>query len=154
MTESNGIINQLEQVKDRVAKVLELAETLGVDSAEVAMSKQQGLCVGTRMGEVETVEFTNDGALGLTVSIEGLKGSASTADLSEAALHQAVQAAINIAKYTSVDDCSGLADKSLLAMEPEDLDVYHHKAINTDEAIEIAKACADSALAFDKRTTN
>ena len=154
MTESNGIINQLEQVKDRVAKVLELAETLGVDSAEVAMSKQQGLSVGTRMGEVETVEFTNDGALGLTVYIEGRKGSASTADLSEAALHQAVQAAINIAKYTSVDDCSGLADKSLLAMEPEDLDLYHHKAINTDEAIEIAKACEDSALAFDKRITN
>ncbi len=154
MTESNGIINQLEQVKDRVAKVLELAETLGVDSAEVAMSKQQGLSVGTRMGEVETVEFTNDGALGLTVYIEGRKGSASTADLSEAALHQAVQAAINIAKYTSVDDCSGLADKSLLAMEPDDLDLYHHKAINTDEAIEIAKACEDSALVFDKRITN
>ena len=111
MTESNGIINQLEQVKNRVAKVLELAETLGVDSAEVAMSRQQGLSVGTRMGEVETVEFTNDGALGLTVYIEGRKGSASTADLSEAALQQAVQAAVNIAKYTSVDDCSGLADK-------------------------------------------
>jgi PmbA protein len=154
MTESNGIINQLEQVKNRVAKVLELADTLGVDSAEVAMSRQQGLSVGTRMGEVETVEFTNDGALGLTVYIEGRKGSASTADLSEAALQQAVQAAVNIAKYTSVDDCSGLADKSLLAMEPEDLDLYHHKAINTDEAIEIAKACEDSALAFDKRITN
>ncbi|WP_426369615.1 metalloprotease PmbA [Pseudocolwellia sp. HL-MZ7] len=154
MTESNGIINQLEQVKNRVAKVLELAETLGVDSAEVAMSRQQGLSVGTRMGEVETVEFTNDGALGLTVYIEGRKGSASTADLSEGALQQAVQAAVNIAKYTSVDDCSGLADKSLLAMEPEDLDLYHHKAINTDEAIEIAKACEESALAYDKRITN
>jgi len=154
MTESNGIINQLEQVKTRVSKVLELAETLGVDSAEVAMSRQQGLSVGTRMGEVETVEFTNDGALGITVYMDGRKGSASTADLSERALQQAVQAAVNIAKYTSVDECSGLADKSLLAMEPEDLDLYHPKVINTDEAIEIAKACEDSALAYDKRITN
>jgi len=154
MTESNGIINQLEQVKNRVIKVLELAETLGVDSAEVAMSRQQGLSVGTRMGEVETVEFTNDGALGLTVYIDGRKGSASTADLSEGALQQAVQAAVNIAKYTSVDDCSGLADKSLLAMDPEDLDLFHHKSLNTDEAIEIAKTCEESALACDKRITN
>jgi len=154
MTESNGIINQLEQVKNRVTKVLELAETLGVDSAEVAMSRQQGLSVGTRMGEVETVEFTNDGALGLTVYIDGRKGSASTADLSEGALQQAVQAAVNIAKYTSVDDCSGLADKSLLAMDPEDLDLFHHKSLNTDEAIEIAKTCEESALACDKRITN
>lgn len=154
MTESNGIISQLEQVKDRVSKVLELAESLGVDSAEVAMSRQQGLSVGTRMGEVETVEFTNDGALGLTVYIGGRKGSASTADLSEGALQQAVQAAVNIAKYTSIDDCSGLAEKSLLAMEPENLDLYHPKAMNTDQAIEIAKACEESALAYDKRITN
>jgi len=50
------------------------------------MSRQQGLSVGTRLGEVENVEFTNDGALGITVYQQGRKGSASTADLSEKAL--------------------------------------------------------------------
>jgi len=154
MTDSNGIVVQLDQVKERVAKVLELAQSLGADSAEVAMSRQQGLSVGTRMGEVETVEFTNDGALGLTVYMDGRKGSASTADLSEAALQQAVQAAVNIAKYTSVDDCSGLADKALLALAPENLDLHHPKILTTDEAIEIAKSCEESALTVDKRITN
>ncbi|MFT5758085.1 MAG: PmbA protein [Alteromonadaceae bacterium] len=154
MTESDSIISQLEEVKLRVAKVLDMAKSLGADDVEVAMSRQQGLSVGTRMGEVETVEFTNDGALGLTVYREGRKGSASTADLSEAALKQTVQAAVNIAKYTSVDECSGLADKALLAMNPEDLDLYHHKSLNTDDAIALAKTCEDSALAYDKRITN
>jgi PmbA protein len=154
MTESDSIISQLEEVKVRVAKVLDMAKSLGADGAEVAMSRQQGLSVGTRMGEVETVEFTNDGALGLTVYKEGRKGSASTADLSEAALKQTVQAAVNIAKYTSVDECSGLADKALLAMDPEDLDLYHHKTLNTDDAIALAKTCEESALAYDKRITN
>ena len=112
MSGSESLTNQFDQVKNRVAKVLELAKSLGADGAEVAMSRQQGLSVGTRLGEVENVEFTNDGALGITVYQNGRKGSASTADLSEKALDQAVQAAINIAKYTSVDDCSGLADKS------------------------------------------
>lgn len=148
------LLMQMDEVKHRVAKVLELAKSLGADGAEVAMSKQQGLSVGTRLGEVENVEFTNDGALGLTVYQQGRKGSASTADLSEKALTQTVEAAVNIAKYTSVDDCSGLADKHLLAMQAPDLDLYHPKALTTQQAIEIAKACEQSALDSDKRITN
>ena len=154
MTESDSISKQLVQVKERVAQALELAAKLGADSAEVAMSRQQGLSVGTRMGDVETVEFTNDGALGITVYKEGRKGSASTADLSQEALNQSVQAAVNIAKYTSVDDCSGLADKALLAMNPQDLDLFHPKVLTTDNAIEIAKLCEAASLSADKRITN
>ena len=151
---SDPLIEQLEQVKGRVSQVLELAKSLGADGAEVAMSRQQGLSVGTRLGEVENVEFTNDGALGITVYQQGRKGSASTADLSEGALKQAVEAAVNIAKYTSVDDCSGLADKALLAMKPIDLDLYHPKALSTEQAIEIAKECEQSALDSDNRISN
>lgn len=154
MTESHSLTHQLELVKLRVEKVLALAKSLGADGAEVAMSRQQGLSVNTRMGEVENVEFTNDGGLGITVYQNGRKGSASTADLSEEALTQTVNAAVNIAKYTSVDDCSGLADKALLEMHPADLDLYHPKILTTDEAIEIAKACEDAALSADKRITN
>jgi PmbA protein len=65
MTKSNKahdeLTLQLEQVKERVAKVLEIATSLGADGVEVAMTRQQGLSVGTRLGEVENVEFTNDG---------------------------------------------------------------------------------------------
>jgi len=151
---TDPLLEQMGEVKHRVSKVLELAKSLGADGAEVAMSRQQGLSVGTRLGEVENVEFTNDGALGITVYQQGRKGSASTADLSEKALTQAVEAAINIAKYTSVDDCSGLADKALLAMQNKDLDLYHPKALTTEQAIDIAKACEQSALESDKRITN
>jgi PmbA protein len=153
-TPQDVITEQLSEVKSRVAKVLELAETLGADGAEVAMSRQQGLSVSTRMGEVENVEFTNDGALGITVYREGRKGSASTADLSEQALTKAVTAAVNIAKYTSVDDCSGLADKALLAMQPQDLNLYHPHEISTEAAIELTKECEESALAVDERICN
>ena len=154
-SKSNDLIyQQLSEVKARVATVLELAKSLGADGAEVAMSRQQGLSVSTRMGEVENVEFTNDGALGITVYRQGRKGSASTADLSEQALTKTVTAAVNIAKYTSVDDCSGLADKALLAMQPLDLDLYHPHEISTEEAIELAKECEESALAVDPRISN
>lgn len=106
------------------------------------------------MGEVENVEFTNDGALGITVYKDGRKGSASTADLSEDALNNAVKAAVDIASYTSVDKCAGLADKELLAFEPVDLDLYHPKALTTEQAIDIAKECEQAALDSDQRITN
>ncbi len=154
MAQIESINTAMQQVKERVAKVLELANKLGADSAEVSMSKQQGLSVDTRMGEVETVEFTNDGALGLTVYKDGRKGSASTADLSEKALHQAVQAAVNIAKYTSVDPCSGLADKELLAFTAKDLDLYHPANISTEQAIAIATEAELAALNSDPRISN
>lgn len=154
MSDTDSIKTQLKHVEQRVANALELANKLGADGAEVAMSRQQGLSVGTRLGEVENVEFTSDGALGITVYKEGRKGSASTADLSESALKSTIEAAVNIAKYTSVDDCSGLADKPLLAMKPQDLDLFHPKALTTEQAIAIAKECEDTALAYDKRIIN
>ena len=154
MKEADSISNQIEHVKGRVENALSLAKKLGADNAEVAMSRQQGLSVNTRMGDVENVEFTNDGALGITVYKDGRKGSASTADLCEEALNNAVKAAVDIARYTSVDDCSGLADKDCLAMNPQDLDLYHPKTLTTDQAIDIAKQCEDAALNSDPRITN
>ncbi len=154
MSNKKNMTKQIVQVKNRVTEVINLAKALGADDAEVAMSRQQGLSVSTRLGEVETVEFTNDGALGITVYKEGRKGSASTADLSEQALQQALNAAINIAKYTSVDPYSGLADKSMLAMQPDDLDLYHPQNLSTEQAIAMAKNCEDTALQTDPRITN
>ncbi|WOH35879.1 metalloprotease PmbA [Thalassotalea fonticola] len=154
MQNLESINTSISQVKGTVAKVLELAKTLGADNAEVSISKQEGLSVSTRLGEVDTVEFTNDGALGITVYKEGRKGSASTADLSEQALQQSVQAAINIAKYTSVDPCSGLADKELLEFNPQDLDLYHPQSLTTEQAIEIATEAEITALNSDDKITN
>jgi PmbA protein len=154
MSDSDSIQTQIEHVKQRVNDAMVMAKSLGADGAEVAMSRQQGLSVSTRLGEVENVEFTSDGALGITVYKEGRKGSASTADLSEKALKQAIEAAVNIAKYTSVDECSGLADKELLAMNPEDLNLYHPKVLSTEDAISLAKECEDTALAYDERISN
>ena len=154
MSDSDNIQMQIEHVKKRVNDAMTMAKSLGADGAEVAMSRQQGLSVSTRLGEVENVEFTSDGGLGITVYKDGRKGSASTADLSEKALKQAIEAAVNIAKYTSVDECSGMADKDSLAMTPDDLDLYHPKALTTEQAISLAKACEDTALGYDKRITN
>ena len=77
---------QLSDIQNVVQDVLTMAKSLGATGAEASISKIQGIAVGTRLKEVETVEFTNDGCLGITVYKGQRKGSASTADLSLSAL--------------------------------------------------------------------
>ncbi len=120
---------QLEQdlagIKQTVQHALQHAGKKGADQAEVEMSRQQGLCVSTRNTELETVEFNQDGALGITVYMKGCKGSASTSDLSPNAIESTVEAACRIAKLTEADPCHGLADPDRLAQGIKDLDLCH-----------------------------
>ncbi len=85
--------------------------------------------------EVENVEFNSDGALGITVYHQNRKGSASSTDLSPQAIARTVQAALDIARYTSPDPCAGVADKELLAFDAPDLDLFHPAEVTPDEAV-------------------
>jgi PmbA protein len=145
---------QLADIQSVVEDVLKLAKQQGATQAEASMSKVQGIAVSSRLKEVETVEFTNDGGLGITVYQGQRKGSASTADLSPQALRLTVEKAIEIAKHTSEDPCSGLADKELMAFTPADLDLYHPIELDTELAIQQVIAAETSALSADSRITN
>jgi cbb3-type cytochrome oxidase maturation protein len=87
---------------------LEEARTLGATQAEAAVSVDVGLSVSARLGEVETVEYQRDRGMGVTVYFGTRKGTASTADLSPAALRETVGKACSIARFTAEDPCAGL----------------------------------------------
>lgn len=145
---------QLAEIQSIVENVLKLAKAKGATQAEASMSKIEGIAVSSRLKEVETVEFTNDGGLGITVYKGKKKGSASTADLSPQALKLTVEKAIEIAKHTSDDDCSGLAEKELMAFDYPDLDLFHPTELDTEYAIQQVIAAEASALDVDPRITN
>ena len=144
---------QEQELRQAVSFAVELATKSGA-SAEVAVTKVSGLSVSTRLQEIENVEFTNDGALGISVYMGQQKGNASTSDLSEGAIRNAVEAALAIAKYTSPDDCTGLADKDLMAFEAPDLELYHAADVDVDKATEFALQAEKAALEADKRIIN
>lgn len=144
---------QEQELRQAVSFAIELATKSGA-SAEVAVTKVSGLSVSTRLQEIENVEFTNDGALGISVYMGQQKGNASTSDLSEGAIRNAVEAALAIAKYTSPDDCTGLADKDLMAFEAPDLELYHAADVNVDKATELALQAEKAALEADERIIN
>ncbi|SON50664.1 metalloprotease PmbA [Vibrio tapetis] len=144
------IAQQRVELEAAVAKALELA-TDTADAAEVAISKSTGISVSTHMCEVENVEFNSDGALGITVYRGHRKGSASTSDLSEKAIHQTVLAALDIANYTSEDPYSGPAPKELMVQDIPDLDLFHPDQPEPDRAAEIAIEAERAALAYSDR---
>ncbi|MGJ8482427.1 metalloprotease PmbA [Pseudoalteromonas sp. PAR1] len=148
------IYQHISEVKDAVSEVLEHARKLGATAAEAAMSSTSGLSVSTRMGEVETIEFNQDGGLGISVYVGNNKGSASTADLNPKTLRTVVEKAIDIAKFTSDDPYNGIADKELLEFAPLDLDLYHPWEVSPEQGIELCHQAEQAALNADERIVN
>tara|TARA_R110000868_G_scaffold8205_9_gene42863 strand:- start:36537 stop:37847 length:1311 start_codon:yes stop_codon:yes gene_type:complete len=139
---------QLAFVLDYLKKVTEMPES------EITISDSEGFSVDVRNGDVDVLEHHRDKSVDVTVYIDGAQGSASTSDLSEAALQQTVQAAVNIAKHTQADPCNGLAEKDELAFDYPDCELNHPWGITPEQAIEEAKACEAAAFAYDKRICN
>jgi hypothetical protein len=143
-----------KELEDIVSLVLNEAREQGVDQAEAAASHDIGLSATARLGSVESLEYTNDRGIGVTVYKDQKKGSASTSDFSPAALREAVAKACSFAKYTAADECSGLAEEELMASELPDLDLMHEWDLESSDAIRIAIECEDAARSFDSRVTN
>jgi PmbA protein len=147
-----------EELQQLAQDVLRFAKEIGASDAAVEISEGRGLSVSVRKGQVQTIEQNKDKGIGVTVHLGEQRhirrGNASTSDFSRQSLRDTVEAAYNIARFTSEDDCAGLPDLDTLEMEPRDLQLYYPWLISTEEAVEIAKRGEAAAFAVDKRITN
>lgn len=144
---------QEQLLKEAVDTALSFAQKAGA-TAEVGVTKVAGLSVSSRLAQTENIEFNNDGSLGISVYLGKRKGNASTSDLQPQSIRQAVESALAIAKYTSEDECSGLADKSMMAFDAPDLDLYHEADIDVDQAVQLAIEAEQYALNTDEKIVN
>ncbi len=156
MTESapDDTAERLARLEQIVADLLAEAKQRGATAAEAAASSDAGLEASVRLGEVETVEHTRNNGLGITVYFGNRKGSASTSDLSPAAVRDTVAAACTIATHTQEDPCAGLAPPERMAESIPDLDLYHPWGISVEDAIALAIECEDAARDADPRIVN
>ena len=143
-----------QELEDIIASTLAEARKRGVDQAEVAVSHDIGLAATARLRDVESLEYTNDRGIGVTVYCGSRKGSASTSDISAEAIREAVAKACTFASYTAEDKYAGLADADRMCTELPDLDLDHPWALDAAAAIELAIACEAAALGYDKRISN
>ncbi|GAB2998985.1 PmbA protein [Arenimonas maotaiensis] len=130
-------------------QVLRLARDSGAHQAEVSLSQDTGFAANVRLGEVETVERTNDQGVAVTVYMDQRKGTASTADLRPESLRETVAQACAIARYTEADPASGLADAERMATRVMDFDLWHPAEIDAGQGIALALACEAAGLARD-----
>jgi PmbA protein len=146
--------SRIPELKDVVSRALDSARRAGATQAEADASLQQGLSVSVRLGEVETVEYQRDRALGITVYFGHRKGSASTGDLSAQSVEDMVAKACAIARYTAEDECAGLADPALLQTQFRDLHLDFPWELSADAAVELARECEAAGRAVDTRLSN
>lgn len=144
----------LPALQEQVEQILAEAKRQGASACEVAVSLEQGLSTSVRQREVETVEFNRDQGFGITLYAGQRKGSASTSASGPEAIRETVAAALAIAKHTSEDESSGLADKALMAKDVQDFDLFHAWNITPEQAIELALTCEAAAFDADARIKN
>jgi len=145
---------EIENLQNTIKIILEEGNKANATAIEAGISISSGLQTTVRLGQVETMEFTRDKSLGITLYKGHKKGSVSLSDLSIEAIRSSIQAACRIAEYTEEDIYAGLAEKSLMAKEIPDLQLYHPYTITPEDAIELAKTCEAEGLAADSKITN
>ena len=142
------------ELENLVALALDEAKQRGVDQAEAAASQDTGLSTTARLGEVESIEYTNDRGIGITVFKDSRKGNASTSDMSPEAIRETVAKACTFATLTAQDEYAGLADAELMCRDIRDLDLEHPWALEADNAIEMAIETEAAGMQSDARVSN
>ncbi len=139
----------------RIARgALTEASRQGASAASAAIGAAAGLSASVRLGDVETIEHHLNKGLTVTVYFGQKRGWATTSDFASQAIDDTVSAACRIARFTSEDDCAGLAEPELLAKEFPELSLYHPWSLTPQRATELALEAENAARDFDKRISN
>jgi PmbA protein len=145
------LINKQADYKSLLTELMNMAKNLGATQTEASISHDTGFSVTVRNQEVETIEHNRNKSLGINVYFGRRKGSATTSDFSPQAIKSTLEAACHIARFTTEDPFSGLAESQFLEKAPTDLELYHPWSIDPQNAITLGKECEANALAIDNR---
>lgn len=149
-----NIEKEIEFFQTTSETLINYAKSKGASQIEIGVSKDVGLGVSVRNQQIETLEYNRDNSFGISVYLGKQKGVSTTSDLSSQSLHDAVDAALNIAKYTQPDDCAGLADEELMAKNEVDLDLDHPMGVDAEYARNVALECEKFGLDSSDKISN
>jgi len=117
----------------------------GADAAEAYIESGRNLSLAVRKGDIETVEEAASAGAGIRVFVEGRMAFASSNDLAEKALADAVGRAIEFARVTTADPNNVLTDDPGVA-EVEGLYDPRIAQVPMEEKIDLAKRVEKLAL--------
>jgi PmbA protein len=140
-----------QQLHQQIEWLLCAAKSHGISSAEVSVSRGQGVSVTVRQQQPEIIEHYEDQSVNIAVYCDGRKGMASTTDLREDSLTRALDAAYQIAQYTVADSAAGLPEVEDIATDWPELDLYHPWDLHVPDAVAQCRCCEQHALDLDAR---
>lgn len=128
-----------QALTDITGCLLDHARSSGATEASATVSESKGISTQLRQGRIKALSREVRSGVSLTVYIGKRQGSAHSSDLSSQSLKEMAEAACAIARHTTEDPHSGLADADRLCQAPLDLDLFHPWEPESDALIALAR---------------
>lgn len=137
-----------EDALTRLDAALAAARTAGADAADAMYVGDGATSVSVRLGKLEDIGRAEGEEIGIRVFVGRRSASVSSSDLTVAALREAAERAVAMARLAPEDPYAGLAPEELLARGAlPDLDIDDPTPVSAAELKERAMAAEDAARA-------
>ena len=133
---------------DLAQKIIDLALSLGADSADAVVGESASLNVSCRLGQLEDTERSESRDLGLRAIIGQQQAFVSGTAVDAEALQRLAERAVEMAKATPADRYCGLAPADRLAKDFPALDLADDHEPSSAELQTMAQETEDTARAM------
>jgi PmbA protein len=146
----------VRELCDLAALTVELAKRAGADDVEVLVGDGSELTAKVRMGAPELVQEAQSRALGLRIQRGSRRAVTFTSDLRREALEALCAETVALAELAEPDEAATPPDRSELATDVPDLDLYDPEVGSVEAAWALRQAVDGEAAArgHDPRVTN
>ncbi|MBN2070286.1 MAG: TldD/PmbA family protein [Candidatus Krumholzibacteriota bacterium] len=142
-----------EEIKKIAASTVRIALDEGAETVEVSVLSDNQFGVTIRNDNIENLTESGSNAIGITISRDKRKSSATSSDLSESSIRRLIHEAVELSSVMDRDEYFGLPDKDELGSTSEDLGLFDFESaeISTEKKISIARDLERIALKSDSR---
>jgi len=141
---------------DRLEDLLRRARAQGAVEADAFLVEEEIQTVQVRMGQVESLKHARETRCSLRIFTPSGSASATSSEVSPAALARLVDETTALARVTQRDEYAGLPGPEALAREVPDLALWDREghALPVESKVEMARRAEAAALAADPRIQN
>ena len=130
------MIKDQKYLSDKASYCLDLTKKLGATDSSVVVGNSISETVNFRNQKLDESNRSDNLAVNITIYIGKKKSSISSSNLLRENLESLIEKCVETTKNTPEDEFNSLPDKSLLAKEVKDLDLFDNTNIKNENKIE------------------
>ncbi len=141
---------------ERLEDLLRRAGAQGAIEADAFMVEEEIQTVQVRMGQVESLKHARETRCSLRIFTPTGSASATSSDVSPAALGRLIDETVALARVTQRDEHSGLPHPGALARDVPELDLWDRAGhtLSVEAKVELARRAEAGAMEADPRVQN